>query len=70
MDIQPRLDFILLREKAHLSFEEVAAIAGLSERQVRRYEDASEYGCNPPKLLLDALRATVEQSPPAKLSLV
>jgi DNA (cytosine-5)-methyltransferase 1 len=69
MDIQPRLDFILLREKARLSFEEVAAIADISERQVRRYEDCSQHGCNPSKLLLDALRNAAEERP-LKLSFV
>lgn len=57
MDIQPRLDFIVLREKARLSFEDVARLAGISERQVRRYEDVTDSGCSPPKLLLEALRA-------------
>jgi DNA (cytosine-5)-methyltransferase 1 len=62
MDIQPRLDFILLREKTGLSLDSVAALAGLSERQVRRYEDASEHGCNPPKLLLDAMREVADRA--------
>jgi DNA (cytosine-5)-methyltransferase 1 len=61
MDIQPRLEFIFLREKTGLSFEEVAAMADISARQVRRYEDVSESGCNPPKLLLEALRNTPEK---------
>lgn len=70
MDIQPRLDFIMLRAKAGLSFEDVAAMAGISERQVRRYEDASDSGCNPPKLLLDALRLATRGGRPVKPSLV
>lgn len=70
MDIQPRLEFILLRERAGMSFDEVASLAGISERQARRYEDASEQGCNPPKLLLDALRAVSGEKSVAKLSLV
>lgn len=63
MDVKARLDFILLRDRTGLSFEEVAAMAGISDRQVRRYEDASECGCDPPKLLLDALRAAAEKKP-------
>ena len=56
MDIKLRLEFIMLREKASLSFEEVAEMAGLSDRQVRRYEDVTSSGCDPSKLVLDALR--------------
>lgn len=62
MDIQSRLDFILLRERAKLSFEQVGAMAGLSERQVRRYEDITDNGCNPPKLLLNAIRSAADQN--------
>jgi DNA (cytosine-5)-methyltransferase 1 len=69
MDIQPRLDFIVLREKAALSFEDVARLADISERQVRRYEDVTESGCNPPKLLLDALRAS-QRNRPVELPIV
>lgn len=70
MDIQARLEFILLREKVRLSFEEVAAMAGLSERQVRRYEDLTPTGSDPQKLLLDAMRAAAQHKQPARLSLV
>lgn len=70
MNIQPRLDFILLRERSGLSFEDVAAIAGLSERQVRRYEDASEQGCNPPKLLLQAMQTAADRKGPVQLKVV
>lgn len=70
MDVQARLDFILLREKTGLSFEEVAAMAGLSERQVRRYEDLSPNGSDPQKLLLDAMRAAAEQKPSPPLSIL
>ena len=70
MDVQARLEFILLREKAGLSFEEVSDLAGISERQVRRYEDASENGCDPPKLLLQALRTAAEEKVKTKLRLV
>jgi DNA (cytosine-5)-methyltransferase 1 len=69
MDVQSRCEFIFLRESAGLSFEEVARLADISERQARRYEDLSEQGCNPPKLLLDALRSAAERKP-AGLSLV
>ena len=54
MNIQPRLVFA--PEKASLSFEEVAEMSGLSDRQVRRYEDITSSGCDPSKLVLDALR--------------
>lgn len=70
MNVQARLDFILLRSRAGLSFEEVAAMAGISDRQVRRYEDVSENGCDPPKLLLDALRASAEQLKPVDLKVI
>lgn len=63
MDIQARLEFILLREKAGLSFEEVAALTGLSDRQVRRYEDVTPSGCDPQKLVLDAMKAAAERKP-------
>lgn len=56
MDIQARLEFILLRDQAGLSFEEVSSLIGLSERQVRRYEDVTLSGSDPAKLVLDALR--------------
>jgi DNA (cytosine-5)-methyltransferase 1 len=63
VNIQARLEFILLREKAGLSFEEVAALTGLSDRQVRRYEDLTPSGCDPQKLVLDAMRAAAERKP-------
>src|SRR5947209_4119755 len=63
MDIQARLNFILLRDKAGISFEQVAALIGLSERQVRRYEDLTPNGCDPHKLVLDAMRTAGEQKP-------
>lgn len=56
MDIQARLEFILLRDQAQLSFEDVSKLIGLSERQVRRYEDVTPSGSDPAKLVLDALR--------------
>jgi DNA (cytosine-5)-methyltransferase 1 len=60
MDVQARLDFILLRDKARLSFENVADITGLSERQVRRYEDLTAAGSDPSKLVLDAIRSAAD----------
>lgn len=69
MDVRPRCEFLFLREKAGLSFDEVAKLAAISERQARRYEDLSDSGCNPPKLLLDALRTAADKKPP-RLSLV
>ena len=69
MDVQPRCEFIYLREKAGLSFEQIAKLADISERQVRRYEDVTDSGCNPPKLLLEALRSAAKHKAP-KLSLI
>jgi DNA (cytosine-5)-methyltransferase 1 len=65
MDVHARLEFILLRGKAKISFEQVAALTGtgLSERQVRRYEDLTPSGCDPHKLVLDAMRAVAERRP-------
>jgi DNA (cytosine-5)-methyltransferase 1 len=66
MNIQPRFEFIVLRDKAGLSFEEIAELADISERQVRRYEDITESGCNPPKLLLEALRSAAKHQIPRR----
>jgi len=64
MNVQARLEFILLREKAGLSLEEVAGLTEHSERQVRRYEDLGPSGTDPHKLVLDALRAVADRKPP------
>ena len=56
MNIQARLEFQRLRHKAGLSFEEAASITFVSERQVRRYEDITEAGCDPSPLVLEASR--------------
>lgn len=63
MDVRARLEFILLREAAGLSFEEVAVITGHTERHVRRYEDLGPSGCDPRKLVLDAMRAAAGHRP-------
>jgi DNA (cytosine-5)-methyltransferase 1 len=63
MDVQARLDFILFRAKSGLTFERVAELTGLSERQVRRYEDLTPSGCDPHKLVLDAMRVAAERKP-------
>lgn len=56
MNIQARLEFQMLRQKAGLSLEEAASIAFVSERQIRRYEDISDAGCDPSPLVIEALR--------------
>lgn len=56
MDIQARLEFIMLREKSGLSFGDASRMTGLSGRQIRRYEDVTTSGCDPSKLVLDAIR--------------
>lgn len=56
MNIQARLEFQRLRQKADLSFEEAAGLIFVSERQVRRYEDITGAGCDPSPLVLEALR--------------
>jgi len=63
MDIKGRLEFILLRDKAGLSFEHVAALTGLSDRQIRRYEDLTETGCDPSRLVLEKLRSVSAPKP-------
>jgi DNA (cytosine-5)-methyltransferase 1 len=63
MDVQARLEFILLRDKSGLSIDEVACLTGLSGRQVRRYEDLTPSGCDPHKLVLHAMRAAADRKP-------
>lgn len=67
MDVKSRLDFIVLRDQAGLSFADVAALTGISERQVRRYEDVSENGSAPSKLVIDSMKGAAKRcrtSPP------
>lgn len=59
MNIQSRLEFQRLRQQAELSLEEAATILGLSDRQVRRYEDPTETGSDPSVLALERMRDTV-----------
>ncbi|WP_324750677.1 DNA (cytosine-5-)-methyltransferase [Sphingomonas sp. LY54] len=56
MTSQPRTEFTKLRQKAGLSLDEAAILAQVSERQVRRYEDVGESGCDPSPLVLDVMR--------------
>jgi DNA (cytosine-5)-methyltransferase 1 len=56
MDLHARLEFAKWRQKARLSLEEAAILSGVSERQVRRYEDISDAGCDPSFLVLDAMK--------------
>lgn len=56
MNIGTRLEFQKLRQKAGLSLEEAAILTGVSDRQVRRYEDITESGCNPSFLVLEAIK--------------
>lgn len=59
MNIQARLEFQRLRQQAELSLEETATILGLSDRQVRRYEDPTETGSDPSILALERMRDAV-----------
>jgi DNA (cytosine-5)-methyltransferase 1 len=56
MDLNARLEFQRLRQIAGLSLDEAAILSGVSERQVRRYEDITETGCDPSFLVIDALK--------------
>jgi DNA (cytosine-5)-methyltransferase 1 len=62
MDVEARLEFLKLRQKAGLSLEEAAIINGLSERQVRRYEDLTEAGSDPSFLVLEAMKRAASVS--------
>jgi len=63
MNIQTRLEFQRLRQMAGLSFEEAARdICFVSERQVRRYEDITDAGCDPSPLILEAIRSAARWS--------
>jgi DNA (cytosine-5)-methyltransferase 1 len=59
MNIQARLEFQRLRQQAELSLEEASTILGLSDRQVRRYEDPTETGSDPSILALEKMRDAV-----------
>lgn len=63
MDIHARLEFIMLREKSGLSLEDASQMTGLSDRQIRRYEDITNSGCDPSKLVLDAIRNAASGAP-------
>jgi DNA (cytosine-5)-methyltransferase 1 len=56
MNIQARLEFQRLRQRAGLSFEDVGLITYVSARQARRYEDITNAGCDPSPLVLEKLR--------------
>jgi DNA (cytosine-5)-methyltransferase 1 len=62
MNLQARLEFQRLRQKAELSLEEAAAILSLSDRQVRRYEDISESGSDPSVLVLERMHGAVSMA--------
>lgn len=59
MNIQSRLEFQRLRQQCELSLVEAATILGLSERQVRRYEDITDAGSDPTTLVLEKMRGAV-----------
>lgn len=59
MNIQARLEFAKLRQRAELSLEEAACILSMSDRQVRRYEDVTGTGCDPSALVLERMRGAV-----------
>lgn len=63
MDIQARLEFARLRQKAALSHHEAAILMGMSDRQIRRYEDITEAGTDPSHLVLDAIRRVANAWP-------
>lgn len=66
MNVQARLEFAKLRQIAGLSYDEAAAITFLSDRQVRRYEDITETGCDPSALVIEAMRRAASWGTPAK----
>lgn len=67
LNIQTRLDFARLRQKASLSLDEAAILTGVSDRQVRRYEDVTDTGCDPSMLVIEAMKraASVVSAPSA-----
>lgn len=62
MNVQSRVEFQKLRQKAGLSLEEAAIINGISQRQVRRYEDMTDAGSDPSFLVLEAMRRVASAS--------
>lgn len=65
MSIHSRLEFAKLRQKAGLSLDEAAILSGVSDRQVRRYEDVTDTGCDPSMLVIEAMKraASVNAAP-------
>lgn len=63
MDINARLEFARLRHQAGLSYQEAGSLAYVSDRQVRRYEDITEAGCDPSPLVMDAIRGAASWGP-------
>lgn len=65
MSIHTRLEFAKLRQKAGLSLDEAAILSGVSDRQVRRYEDVTDAGCDPSMLVIEAMKraASVDAAP-------
>lgn len=64
MNVQSRVEFQKLRQKAGLSLEEAAIINGISHRQVRRYEDMTDAGSDPSFLVLEAMKRVASVSIP------
>jgi DNA (cytosine-5)-methyltransferase 1 len=56
VNLAARQEFQKLRQQAGLTLDEAAILTGVSDRQVRRYEDQGESGCDPSLLVLDAMR--------------
>lgn len=64
MNIQTRLEFQRLRQLAGLSYGEVARDTYVSQRQVRRYEDITDNGCDPSPLVMEVLRGAARSKIP------
>jgi DNA (cytosine-5)-methyltransferase 1 len=65
MNIGARLEFQKWRQKAGLSLEEAAILTGVSDRQVRRYEDISVTGCDPSFLVIEAIKRAASVALPS-----
>jgi DNA (cytosine-5)-methyltransferase 1 len=59
MNIQARLEFQRLRQQAELSVDEAAILLSRSARTVRRYEDITEAGSDPDRLVMDKIRGAL-----------